>query len=190
MRIERHWWLFLILVFAVLVTTWLTFTTNAHSKPPVNAEQDALDAFATEVHLTNMDKMGHVSTKIYTPELTHHTSHNHTKLRSPAVTLYVTNQPPWDVTSELGELQNGTETVVLNKNVVLHQPKGNTNEEVTVQTEALTVYPDKKQAMTDLPITLSSTTANVSSIGMHANLDEGTLKLKANTRGKYEIPAG
>lgn len=186
---DRHWWLFFILLFAVVTTTWLTFNTT---KPAtiVNANQDTLDAFATGVHITNLDKTGHISTQIYTPSLTHHTLRNRIQLQSPVVTLYVKNQPPWSITADTGELQQGTEVVYLNDHVILHQPKGTNNEEVTVQTPKLTVYPEKKLALTELPITLSSASANISSVGMQADLGQGTLHLNASTRGKYEIPAG
>ncbi len=187
---ERHWWFLVILLSAVITTTWLTFSIGHNTPLKAKTDDAVIDAFATEVHLTNLDETGQVSTQVYTPALMHYSKSNHTQLTSPALTVYIKKQPPWHITSHTGVLNNKTEEVNLLDHVNLHQDEGPTNEEVTIQTEALTVYPDKKTAMTNSPITLSSHSTHISAVGLHANLTAGTLELKTNARGQYEIPAG
>ena len=185
---ERHWWVLFFLLFAVGLSTWLTFSVG-NQKKQNTPEEDALDSFATQVHVTTLDKMGRISTQLYTSELKHYTKHNNTQLQSPELILYVKNQPAWHITANTGEIANGSEKILLKNQVKLHQARGSSNEEVTVLTDELVVYPEKKIASTDQPITLTSDTTKISSLGMNGNLTEGALELKANARGEYEIPA-
>ncbi|MBI5447189.1 MAG: LPS export ABC transporter periplasmic protein LptC [Gammaproteobacteria bacterium] len=184
---DRHWWVFFILLFAVVSTTWLTFTIS--DKKPMNlVENDVMDTFATQVHISNMDKTGHLSTQIYTPSLTHYTKDNRTQLDTPMLILHVKDQPVWQVNAKTAELKQGTDEIQLHDQVTLHQEKGKHNEEITVQTDALTVYPERKLAMTEHPITLLSHSAHVNAVGMQADMEKGTLELKTSARAQYEIP--
>lgn len=185
---DRHWWVFLFLLFAVVTTTWLTLTANNKTTHNNKPEEDVLDSFATQVHITNLDKTGHISTQIYTPQLMHYSKNNRTQLQTPAVILHVKDQPDWQITSKKGELRQGTEEVFLENNVIIHQPKGIKNDEMTVQTDNLTVYPEKKLAMTEQPILLFSNNSQISSVGMQADMTKGTLELKSSARGQYALP--
>src|SRR3989338_1880049 len=181
--------LFLVLFFAVMLSTWLTFSIKENNNVAMDTNENNLDAFATEIHLTRMDKTGHINASLYSPQLTHYPLENQTQLQSPTVIVYVKNQPSWKITANQAALFHGSEKITLTDHVVLHRSSGINNEEITVQTEQLTLYPELKTAMTTLPISLLSNSTQINSTGMQANFEKGILTLTSSVRGNYTPPS-
>ena len=185
---RRYTGLLIIFFLLIIATIYFSLHTQDHKPAQAATEADTLDTFATQVHITNLDKTGHIDTQLYTPLMTHYTKKN-TRLKTPELSVHVKNQPPWKITAKTGEIRQNNEEVFLRDDVVLHQPAGEKNEEVTVATQTLTIYPNKKFATTEDPITLMSRSAQISSVGMQADLTQGTLELKTQAKGLYETPA-
>jgi lipopolysaccharide export system protein LptC len=77
------------------------------------------------------------------------------------------------------------EKIKFSQHVVIHHPGDVVNAMTTLQTDSLTVFPDKQQAKTDAAITITQPDAIVHAVGMLANLELGTIKLLTATRGEY-----
>lgn len=181
----RNSLLFLLLFIAVAATSWLIIGNNHEQSIKNTHSNDEMDTFATDVHITNMDKEGRLSTELDTPKLTHFSQSNQTQLQTPTLIIHSQDQPQWKITADQGQIYHHNEEVLLEHHVIIHQAKGSHNEEVTITTPAVTLFPEKKIATTNHPVQLLSDTTQINGIGMEANLIEGTLELKNAARGEY-----
>ena len=70
----------------------------------------------------------------------------------------------------------------LRGNVVLDNPGG---KRMTVQTEALNVYPDANRATSDQQVTITQPGATIRGCGLEAQLDTQRVTLKSEVRIRY-----
>lgn len=183
----RHWWSFGLLILCVIASTWLTFSVK--DRPLLNPQQEALnpDSFAEQVSFTNFDKMGKPANKLDTPILIHRPYQNKTFIEKPLITVYVSHQSPWTIIAQQGELKNGITQLDLAGHVHMHQAMSPSNPELTLLTEAVTLYPNMRTAMTNLPVNVREPGTTLNATGVEADFNKGTLNLKSNMRGVYEI---
>ena len=81
---------------------------------------------------------------------------------------------------------DGGKKITFNKEVVIHQPASDHNQENTLKTEQLIYYPDKKYATTTKLVTFIQPGSIVTSTGMNAWLEEKRIQLLNRPRINYE----
>ena len=88
----------------------------------------------------------------------------------------------WRSRSATGWVNSEGNEVRLRGNVVLDNPGG---KRMTVQTEALNVYPDANRATSDQQVTITQPGATIRGRGLEAQLDTQRVTLKSEVRARY-----
>ena len=174
----------LLLLLAILsFLGWYHYT----AKPKHTETTNVIDAFAIGIDGTQFDIMGQKQGELKSPKLLHFASDDSSLLTTPYLTLYSKdNKAPWTITSKTGKTFNGTEKVDLIDNVVIHQPTSAQNQDTTISTSLLHIFPKQQLANTDKSVTLVQSGVKITSIGMNAYLDQKHVTLLSQARGFYD----
>ncbi len=173
----------LLLLAIVSFLGWYNYTGN-----PGNAKTTAkIDAFAIDIDGMQFDVLGQKQGELKSPKLLHFANDDSSLLTTPRLTLYSKdNKAPWSITSQTGKTFNGTEKVDLIDNVVIHQPTSAQNQDTTISTSLLHIFPKQQLANTDKSVTLVQSGVKITSIGMNAYLDQKHVTLLSQARGFYD----
>lgn len=173
----------LLLLAIVSFLGWYHYTAN-----PGNSKTTAMiDAFAIDIDGMQFDDLGQKQGELKSPKLLHFASDDSSLLTTPYLTLYSKdNKAPWTITSKTGKTFNGTEKVDLIDNVVIHQPTSAQNQDTTISTSLLHIFPKQQLANTDKSVTLVQSGIKITSIGMNAYLDQKHVTLLSQARGFYD----
>lgn len=185
MRIQKYYVLNGVLLLLAIVSFfgWYHFT----SKPHDSKTTADVDAFAMGIDGVQFDALGQKQGELKSPQLLHLARDDSSLLTTPELTLYSKdNKAPWTISSQSGKTFNGIEKVDLIDNVVIHQPVGAQNQETTIMTSLLHIFPDKQWANTDKPVTLIQSGIKITSVGMNAYLDQKHVTLLSQARGFYD----
>ncbi len=174
----------LLFFIAFALTAWSAWLSK-QSKPLTHTHPNEPDAYMENVVATIMNKQGSPSLKIEAPKMVHYVEDDTTFISDPHVTVYRQSPQPWYIHSDHAEATNGTEEIVFSENVVIHHPSDIENPTTTMQTEILSVFPDKKEASTDRPVLITQPDTVIHAVGMLANLNDGTVKLLSQAKGDY-----
>jgi LPS export ABC transporter protein LptC len=145
-----------------------TLTMNASTAPNLMASD--LDAW-------HFDVQGKPQYHLLSATATHYDKDNRTDFTKVTGYLYMPTEPFWLVKADTASATNGDEMVYLAGNVYLHQDAGRKNMTQTLTTDHLTVYPHKKIATTDAPITANRPDMVTTSQGAYLDLNNNSVKL-------------
>ncbi len=116
-----------------------------------------------------------------------------TLLKTPELTLYQPNGPPWKMQAEIGEIReqkknnNYTELIILNKDVEIerYHPNG---DYLTMKSEQLRLYPEDNYAETDQDVSISSHIGETTAAGLQGEIQVGALSLfSSSTKRVHSI---
>ena len=161
----------LILLFAVTTNLIIEQDDKSDSKP-VFARNDP-DSYMLNADITQFTATGTLQHKIIAERLTHFPLTNITTLKTPNMTLYSDQQhsKPWDIAAKHGrllpEVQVREQIVELWDQVLATQER-NEGEFINIQTDSLTVYPEKDYAETDQKVTIDDKSGRTLAGGMQA----------------------
>lgn len=163
---------------------------QVESRTSVLAEQD-FDYFMADFETTRFLPGGNRHFHLSAQRLTHYPEPDHARLDEPRITFYpeADNDPPWRVRSanaRIEELpdQDGQRIDFMGDVVITRENRnGNT---LSIYTEFLSVYPQRRTASTDDPVLITSAKGEVRSTGMRVDLSGNHIELLADVRGHYE----
>jgi lipopolysaccharide export system protein LptC len=135
---------------------------------------------------TRMDEQGLLASQIYTSKMTHYPHDDVSKFTDPRIIIFTQDRQPWNVTAEQGVSQHGITQVTLQNNVNVHQNAGPNNQELTLTTSSLTIFPETQTAYTNQPVTIIQPGTVINSVGLHADLKKGVVELLSKASGVYE----
>jgi lipopolysaccharide export system protein LptC len=175
----------LLMITAVSLSAW-SILVSKDSKPKYKIADTSLpDGLMEDVVTTIMNKQGTPSLKVTTPRMTHYTSNDSTDIEKPVVTIYRHSPNPWYISSDHAKATGGVSQIVFWSHVVLKHSEDKENPTTTMNTDTLTVFPDKRTAETNQAVTISQPDIVVHATGMLANMNDGTVKLLSKTQGEY-----
>lgn len=168
----------LILIVAVgFATSLLMDVSEPDEEPGVQARNDP-DIYMVNAEVTQFDKSGGIRHRINATRMTHFPLTDVTTLKVPNLHLYSAGrQAPWDIIASNGRLlpkvQLREEIVELWDQVLATREKAE-GDFVNIQTDNLTVYPDRNYAETNTRVVIDNASGRTESAGgMKAYLDEG-----------------
>lgn len=181
----RNTMISLLLVTAISLSSWSILTSKV-SKPDIIPEaNNPPDAFMEDVVATIMNKEGTPSFKVTTPKMIHYASNDSTDIQKPNVIIFRQSPNPWHIKSDYAKATQGISQILFWSHVIIQHEADKENPTTTMQTDALTVYPEKQTARTDLAITITQPDAIVHATGMLADMNDGTVKLLSKAQGEY-----
>lgn len=119
----------------------------------------------------------------------HYSNSDTAQLSQPRMNFY-SDSSPWQIQAARGRLEKASEMLTLEGDVALTKTSEQ-DEELSLTTDALTIYPKKEKAFTEAPVTLQQrnpiTQANnvTRAIGFSADITAGTLQFRSQVRGQY-----
>lgn len=175
------------ILLALLATTlysiWLVQQTH-HSKQHKPQNQSYPDAFLHNTIATHFDKLGKIHSQLISPSIVHYSIDNVALLEEPHfIVFHNEKRQPWHLTAKHGKSMHGQEQLILWDQVKLQQPAGAHNQDLTMDTSQLTIFPPKNYAQTGKPVTITQPDKVVNAIGMKVYFKEKRLQLLSQVRG-------
>lgn len=181
----RNYLVSLLLIISIGLSAWSILSTNTSRSTHSPEDTSLPDAYMEDVVAIVMNKFGTPSIKLSTPKMVHYANNDRTDIQKPLVTIYRKSPNPWDISADFAEASQGVSQINFQKNVVIKHIADKDDPATTMQTTALTVFPNNQSAQTDQPVTITQPDTTIQATGMQANMNEGTVKLLSQAKGEY-----
>ncbi len=159
----------LILVFAIATNLILE---QSDSLPPAPMLRNDPDLYMLNATVTQFDDDGNLQHTIKADRFTHFPLTDMTSLIFPNLRLFPhSKKEPWDIEAKNGRLLSQSvyrEEVVELWNDVLAVQQTDSGHFVRIQTQSLTVYPEREYAETDQKVYIDDNSSRTSAAGMKA----------------------
>ncbi|MAZ39316.1 MAG: LPS export ABC transporter periplasmic protein LptC [Legionellales bacterium] len=176
------------LILLVAYTSWLVKETGISKRTTIDVNKNHPNFFAKNVHSKEFDSNGKLIHILNSPYLLHYPKKDSAVLTKPQFIIYSTknDKAPWFVTANQGKTINGTDIIHLTGNVIIHEPQSKSNNNLTIKTEALTIYPKRNFAETNKSVSINEPGITVHSIGMKVYFKQKRVILLNQARGVYD----
>jgi lipopolysaccharide export system protein LptC len=134
-----------------------------------------------------MDKNGKPHSTLRSKKLLHYPVRDTSILQEPSFIFYADNALPWHVNAKQGRSIHGHQQIDLKNDVFIQQLDENKHPQMTLQTSAITIYPDRSYATSTQAVELTEPDVALSGIGMNAYLQEKRIKLLHHVRGTHAM---
>lgn len=131
------------------------------------------------------DETGKLDIIMNSESLQHNPKDDSISLRKPYFQVYQNGIASWRIKALSGTAYNSGSKIDLEQRVEII----NDNKRTSLTTPQLFVYPNKKRASTDKPVTLRNDNGFTRAIGMKADLEKKHIALLDQVRGQYEPTA-
>lgn len=131
---------------------------------------------------TQFDEQGLLELSVTAQRVRHNPGNRSIDLTNPVFQLYTDGEHQWNVSAKYGVLFQHDDRAELMQEVVVVS----TDQKTSLKTPSLTMFPKKKQAQTDKPVTLLNSNGFTRAIGMTADLEKKEIALLNHVRGQYE----
>lgn len=179
--------LFIFLLLAVGITSWYALNVAKKTVEQHVVSDKNPDFFMNNVSYLQLDDEGAVLNQIDTAKIVHYVTDDTYTFVKPFLKMLDKNKQVWEIAADSGK-SNGNEKVFFNGNVQIRQIFGVTSKSIgtSVNTNAATIYPDKKIAETDQPVTIKQGESIVSATGAKINFKASKLELLSKVKGQYD----
>lgn len=182
----KRWRLFAATFVVVVIVTMTALRERTETRvdsPPTSANQP--DLYMQGSRIIQFDADGSERYRLTADQIRHFTSDDTTRLEQPALTVHRPDEPPWSVRAKHGYIRprvlpgrTREEVVYLRNDVVLEQRDD--KHRVTLTTEALYVYPERRFAETDRAVMIETDAGRTMAVGLAGDLGTGVLELSSN----------
>jgi lipopolysaccharide export system protein LptC len=193
-RTMKHNWIYISLAAALVVAVILLWDAPPQMLIPFGDKQDPAQfpyAVIEDARSRHFDSEGKLSYEFLTNTLRHFrldlsrvSEGDFTSLESPRLTLY-TDETPWYVTADHGELTERGTRLTLWPNVRIWQEES-ANNVTELTTSRLEIRPQLKEVSTTAEVTITSTTGKIEAQGMTVDLKNQRIQLLNRVRGYHE----
>jgi lipopolysaccharide export system protein LptC len=193
-RTMKHNWVYISLAAALVVAVILLWDTPPQMLIPFGDKQDPAQfpyAVIDDARSRHFDSEGKLSYEFvantlrhFRLDLTQVSEGDYTSLESPQLTLY-TDDVPWYVTADKGELSERGTLLTLWPNVRIWQEE-NSNEVTELTTSRLEIRPQQKEISTAADVSITSAMGKVEAQGMTVDLKNKRIQLLNRVRGYHE----
>lgn len=144
------------------------------------------DFFMHNTRILQLNEAGTTAYQLTSERAVHLRDDDSTLLTEPRLQFFRDNEPlPWLLQAESGRAAEGGNRVDLERNVVLQRddPAQTTTR---MNTEALTLFPDRDYAETAEDVRIEAAGSVTTATGMKVYLNDGRLELLSTVRGQHE----
>lgn len=183
---QRTLYLSALLVVALAFSAWLIQEINSDATSTAHNLSDTPDSFMLKAIYTRTNEQGNLENQIYASKMTHYSQDDVSKFTDPQIIIFTQDRKPWNITAQQGVSLHGITQVTLQNNVKVHQSAGPNNQELTLTTSSLTIFPQQQTAQTDQPVKIIQPGTVINSVGLKADMKKGEVDLLSKARGVYE----
>ena len=182
---HRHYYFvtFVLLFIAIILSDKYLPTFAPLSLKPVEKEKKAVSDFFLEgVTTTVMHEDGTPNYQLKADYVTHFPDNDLVKMEQVNFQLFQPGQVTLSVSANKGEVENRQGIIHLKENVVLHRPRSETEEAITLTTSELHIFSKEDFAETPAAVKVQSGSNRIEAIGMRMYLDEGRMEFLSSIR--------
>jgi len=170
-------------VAVALGSFWLLELINKGNLDVTAAKKlDEPDYFVTNFSLVRMDLQGKPSYIVSGAKLTHYPADDSSDIDQPFVRKISPDVPPLNMTAELAHIDQGNTRLHLSRNVVIDRVAGPKTQNMTLKTEALTIFPDEERMESAVPVDLVSGRSHVTGVGLKADNASSVVEVPNSVR--------
>lgn len=165
------------------------FSMQDSSRAPPSVSENTPDIFADKARVTEFDRRGQVLYGIEAVRLEYFEPMQSTLLTSPSMVIHSEDALPWHVVARHGKIKaDGARNniVTLEDNVVLHQERLS-GDFVVITTQLLTVYPERRYAITDQDVTIKTEATVSRGVGLEVDLGQSRFTLSSDPDDRGSI---
>ena len=169
----------------LILLTFLLVYSETGSPPTLSPDQQVdnnPDYYLRNVNSRQFDEQGALDFTVVTQSIEHNPKDNSAKLKEPFFSLYRDGKLEWTITSQSGTVYEAGEKVDLQQRVII----ASSDQQTTLKTPQLVIFPDKKLVKTNKPVTLLNPNGFTRAVGLRADLHTKTIELLDQVRGQYE----
>lgn len=157
-------------IFVALGSFWLLQVMNGNGLDlQASKLSNEPDYIVTNFSLVRMSKEGKPSYIVSGIKLTHHPLDDASVISKPFVRKLAADAPPMDIHAEHARVDQGNSRVQLSEHVLIDRIATPTVKNMTLKTEALTVFPDEDRMESAAPVDMVLGTSHMTGVGMAAN---------------------
>ena len=166
-------------VVVALASFWLLEVMNKNGQD-IKASKNLgePDYFITNFSLVRMDLTGKPSYIVSGTKLTHYPADDSSDIDQPFVRKLTPDMPPMNMNAELAHIDQNNTRLQLHRKVVVDRVASPKAQNLTLKTEALTVYPDEERMETDVPVDILTGASRIHGVGMKANNATGMVEVQ------------
>lgn len=138
--------------------------------------------------LTLLDESGRTGLSLTGLSLEHDPRRRRSRIESPEATITAREGVRWEGSAAHGWVDDEGTRVRLEGGVELARRESPGVTPLELQTEVLTLYPERDQARTPAHVTLVQPGARLQGVGMRVDLARGYYELNSRVRGRYDVP--
>lgn len=166
-------------VVVALGSFWLLEVMNKNGQDIAAGKHlDEPDYFITNFSTVRMDLTGKPSYIVSGTKLTHYPADDSSDIDQPFVRKLTPDMPPMNMTAELAHIDQDNTRLRLYRKVVIDRAASPKAQNLTMKTEALTVYPDEERMETDVPVDILTGASRINGVGMKANNATGVVDVE------------
>ena len=143
------------------------------------------DFYLINSYSKQYDKEGSLDIIMESQSLQHNPKDDSISLKRPYFQFFQDGVATWEIKALSGTAYNNGNKIELEQRVAMI----NENKQSSLKTPQLFIYPNKKRANTEQPVTLQSPNSFTRAIGMKADLSTKQITLLDQVRGQYEPSA-
>lgn len=145
-----------------------------------------MDGFMEGVTAIRMSALGLPASTLYADKVTHYSQNNTTYLTHPHFVLLAKKGSPWNIDAKNGMSERGIDKLFLWDDVKVHQAFSELNQESTLLTSTLTIFPKTNTATTDQEVTIMQQGSVTKAKGLKIDFNSSRIELLSQSRGIYE----
>lgn len=156
--------------------------------------EQGVDYFVADALITEYDVSGALDYQLVAETISHFQHDDTVLLQQPLLTTFGDDGQVTTTRSEHGKVLPNGKDIELWDNVVIIQsrpsgknPQDGLVQQVRMDTDFITVFPDKAFADTDRPVVMVNNTGETRANGMSAWYQQGKVRLKSMVRGVHEF---
>lgn len=137
------------------------------------------------IHGLQTNQLGQVERTITASQLVHFPDPDRSVIDHPSVQLYRDGSAAWHISAQEATVTNHNNQLDLSGQVAGRSLQGLA---LNLSTDRLSADQQEQTLITDSPVLVRSPQGQISSLGLSANLKDGTLTFPAQVRGTYVLP--
>lgn len=175
----------LLMMSLALLTLWLERTVQVDDVHPSLKRHDP-DYVVDRFTIVRHDLLGKPETTLSARKMTHYPDDDSTELAAPRVLKSKSGEAPMELTSDRGALSQDGEDIFLYDNVLLVRQATEQQPEMRLTTSFLHLVQSRSLALTDRVVAIREPNRYLTGRGMEYDNSLGTIRLRAQVRGRFE----
>lgn len=170
------------IIIAIVVWWSITEDFTEPSSSTANKNQNYAEIFMNEFEMTVMDDDGVPDFTLHGSHLSRDADSDDTNIRHPVFEL-LRQENQWHIVADTAVVNDKTETVQLNDNVIMRQK--NVDPAVIIHTQTMLIHTDTQIARTEALVELTRGDSKMRSNGMIYDNNNNELELLSDVNGYY-----